>query len=381
MRLTINSLKITTCFVIAVLALAGYSMADDDGVLTIGTKAPSLDIEHWISDADGAFEKTTDLKSGQVYVIEFWATWCGPCIASMPHIADTQREYGDDVQIISISDEDMKTVDKFLKRTVRGEEELTYRELTSAYCLTTDPDESVMNDYFRASGQSGIPCAFIVGKSGHVEWIGHPMAMDKPLKEVVNDEWDREKFAVAFKKEQEGKIKAQKAQRALAKVGRKLQGMLREGENEEAIELIDELLEDEDYAIAKEQLSMLKLQVMVNGDLDGAPQALDTFAKENSDNVQMLNQIAWSIYEQNDRGDGLSKALLKSACNCAKIAADAEPENGAVLDTYAHLIYAAHKDLDKAIAVQKKAVENAGPQIDEIQPFLDQLMKEKEGEK
>ena len=46
-----------------------------------------------------------------------------------------------------------------------------------------------------------------------------------------------------------------------------------------------------------------------------------------------------------------------------------------IRDSY---IYIVDEDLDKAIEVQRKAVEHAGEQLDEIQPFLDELLEEKE---
>ena len=61
----------------------------------------------------------------------------------MPHISELQDEYSDKgVQVISISDEDLETVEEFLEKKVRGEEEMTYFDLTKNYCLTTDPDRS-----------------------------------------------------------------------------------------------------------------------------------------------------------------------------------------------------------------------------------------------
>jgi hypothetical protein len=79
----------------------------------------------------------------------------------------------------------------------------TFAEITSAYSLTTDPDRSVHEDYMEASNQQGIPTSFIVGKSGLVEWIGHPMELNEPLEAVVNDSWDREKFKEELKVKQE----------------------------------------------------------------------------------------------------------------------------------------------------------------------------------
>ncbi|MCA9133171.1 MAG: TlpA family protein disulfide reductase, partial [Planctomycetales bacterium] len=114
-------------------------------LLTIGSQAPPLDVEHWVQDGNGKFKPVTKFDKGKVYVVEFWATWCGPCVASMPHLAALQTELADKgVQIVSISNEELETVEKFLEREVRSQDEeakpQTYRQLTSAYCLTTDPD-------------------------------------------------------------------------------------------------------------------------------------------------------------------------------------------------------------------------------------------------
>ena len=176
-----------------------------DAALTIGSKAPSLDIEHWISDGNGAFAEVTEFEADQVYVVEFWATWCGPCVSSMPHLAELQEKFKDSVQVISVSDEDLGTVAAFLEKPYgKGGEDgpKTFGELTGVYCLTTDPDRTVNKDYMEAAGQNGIPSCFVVGKTGEIEWIGHPMALDEPLSQIVDGSWKRDAFAVEFKKEQ-----------------------------------------------------------------------------------------------------------------------------------------------------------------------------------
>ena len=143
--------------VVATTAAAIPTLANAEDILTIGNAAPALDIEHWVQDGEGKFGKVTKFEKGKVYVVEFWATWCGPCVASMPHIVEMQKKYADKgVQIISISDEDLKTVEDFLKREVpRAEEKMTFKDLTKSYCLTTDPDRSSSEAYMEAAGQIG----------------------------------------------------------------------------------------------------------------------------------------------------------------------------------------------------------------------------------
>ena len=370
---------------LAAVAMSSNAVAqDDEATLTIGDKAPDIDIEHWVSDNDEMFKHTTKLEEDNIYIIEFWATWCGPCISAMPHIADLQEKYKDDnVQVISVSDEDMDTVESFLERKVKGDEkERTYAELTSTYCLTTDPDKSVKKDYFYAAKRTGIPCAFVVGKSGLIEWIGHPMAMDKPLKQIVNDEWDREEFVVEYKKEQEKRAKDMKSRRKMVNAIRDVGKLIDDDDAEGAVKLIEEFMADEDFADLKDPMAAQRLQIMIENQMDGAAESLSEFIEENEENGMGLNQIVWAIYEQNEAKSDVSEDVMKAALKGAEYAAKAEPESGAILDTLAHMVYVVEGDLDRAIEVQTKALEHAGAQKGEIEPFLKQLKKEKEtGEK
>lgn len=408
-----RTIKLTLALLLT-LTVAGVASADDDGLLTVGSKAPSIDVEHWVQDGDGKFSPVKEFKSGKVYIVEFWATWCGPCIAAMPHISELQDKYADKgVQVISVSDEDLETVEGFLEKKVRGDSEKTYDDLTSNYCLTTDPDRSVYTSYMKAARQGGIPTAFIVGKDGYIEWIGHPMKIDEPIKKVVDGKWDRAEYLAKVKEEEKAKAAKAKAEEEVRALQGKIVQKLRDDDMDGAIELIDEAMEKGDDSL-KSQLSRVKIQLLMrDGQNDKAMEALgkmiktakgpekvglrmmqfqmlqasddmkmltkefDNIAKDVADNAEALNQISWAVVEAHDEGDDVSDGLVKSARKAAEMAVKIEPKNGAVLDTLAHLQYM-EGDLDKAIETQKKAVEFIDPQqAGEVKEYLEQLMEEK----
>lgn len=349
---------------LAVLACVAFSAsignADD---LTIGSKAPSIDIEHWVQNGDGKFAPVKDFESGKVYIIEFWATWCGPCRAAMPHISQLQDKYASrGVTVVSVSDEDLDTVKEFLGQEEGGK---TFGDITKNYCLTTDPDGSVYEDYMKAANQNGIPTAFIVGKTGQIEWIGHPMEIDQPLEEVVTDKWNRDAYAAEMKE-------MQALQTKLQEVIPLLQG----GKMDEAIEMLDKWIGESESKKMAERLEDIKGRILMQ---TGDKRSVEPFKKmveKVKDNAQGLNELAWFVVELAQRGTDVPKELLAAATAAAEQGVKLEPTNGAVLDTLAHL-YDLQGELDKAIETEKKALENPGQFEDDIKSFLKELEEKK----
>jgi thiol-disulfide isomerase/thioredoxin len=338
--------------------------------LKIGDKAPQLDVKHWISKGKGKFKEVKEFEDGKVYVVEFWATWCGPCIMSMPHIVKLQEKFADSgVQIISISDEDLETVEDFLKGDV-ADGDGTYAELTSAYCLTTDPDGGSQTDYMEAAGENGIPTAFIVGKTGQVEWIGHPMDIDESLQKIVDDRWDRAAF---LKERQDAAAADEILQEIMPSISRKMEKDDAEG----AIEILDEKIGEIENSVAIGYMKQVRLSILMMDGSEKAAAALAEFAEENRDEPMMLNQIAWGVVEQQMDGQEVSKELIAAATKAAQVAVDSSPADGAVLDTLAHLLHM-QGNLDKAIEVQTKAVEHGGEMAEELRVFLDELVDQKD---
>ena len=335
------------------------SRAADD-LLTIGSDAPLLDIEHWVQDGEGKFGKVTKFKKDNVYVVEFWATWCGPCVASMPHIVEMQSKYADKgVQIISISDEPLDTVQEFLDRDVpRSKEPKTFRELTKSYSLTTDPDGSSNESYMQAAKQNGI---------------GHPMELDAALDAVVEGTWDRAKFAEEFKESQEMQSLMQDVQ---IQVG----GLLRKKKMPEALAKMDEFIEKVKKPEIKLQFSMMKLNLhqIAGSDDKEVASTFESIFKLAEANPMMSNQVAWMAWEMSDNGQLNSKETLKAALVLARAAAEKQEGNSkaATLDTVSHLEYSLG-NLDAALKLQQQAMELADDdQKESLKEFLQKLKDE-----
>ncbi len=287
--------------------------AQDEGAkkLTIGDTAPPIDIAHWIKG-----EKVDEFESGKVYVVEFWATWCGPCRASMPHLSKLQEQYTDyDVTFIGVSDENLQTVVSFLFKEDKKDGKINNDR--TRYTLTADPDKSVMNDYFRAAGQRGIPTAFIIGKDTKVEWIGHPMTMDEPLEAVVKDTWDRDEFKTKFQRDRQVQEQLMERQKHFAAA-----------------------MGAEDWATAVELYW---------------------------DSAGGLNQVAWKIVDDANVKNRDFEVAMKAAKRANELS---EKRDAAILDTLARVYYETG-DVKSALKWQRLAAES----LTGTEPFADDVRK------
>src|SRR5213076_2255077 len=73
-------------------------------------KAPPLVVEKWLS-------KEPDRK-GKFVLIDFWATWCGPCRKAIPELNAFQKKFGDKLVVIGVSDEAAEDVKKLAEPKV-----------------------------------------------------------------------------------------------------------------------------------------------------------------------------------------------------------------------------------------------------------------------
>jgi len=143
----------------------------------IGQPAPEIDPMEWVNGEP--LSKLSDLK-GRVVLIDFWAVWCGPCIATFPHLKHLDQEYKDKgLTILGVTRQYNMRWDDSKDNYVRGETPVELEEemgmlekfiakhqLTHRTMVT--PDKSEMQSQYAVTG---IPHAVVIDKQGVVRLV------------------------------------------------------------------------------------------------------------------------------------------------------------------------------------------------------------------
>jgi thiol-disulfide isomerase/thioredoxin len=391
-------------FLLTLAGLAACSLTTGAATLGVGNPAPELKISQWVKGSP-----VTSLASNQTYVVEFWATWCGPCKASIPHLTELAHSYTNvtfiGVDVWEEGDDVSNTVTKFV--TKMGDQ--------MDYHVAMDTADNFMGEHWmKAAEQGGIPTAFLV-QNGKILWIGHPMSdLEDTLKEVSSGKFDLEKSRKRAEAMEKFKSFVQKAmaggdEAELLKDGKELEaldkevgGILPNGEKFDLQEVMQQIKfqtairayqkavftsddtneiakleaaakavvpKDIDFADIKKKIEAAAIRgkemekaddilkkyaeaVGEKGDKDKAVELAKQIEALNLKDPQILNGIAWFILTDESikqRDLGLATRLAKAA-----VEATASKEAG-VLDTYARALFDSGK-ITEAVDIEKQAV-------------------------
>jgi thiol-disulfide isomerase/thioredoxin len=146
--------------------------------LKVGDRAPALKVTRWLQgDAVRKFEP------GKVYVVEFWATWCGAPIRYMPHLAELQARYKDQgVTVISFTSRDIRGVPGNTEEQVAAF--VKKRGPVLKYPFAYADDGTTEAAWLKGAGREHFT-TFVVDRAGRIAYMGGPMFLGMALPRVV----------------------------------------------------------------------------------------------------------------------------------------------------------------------------------------------------
>jgi thiol-disulfide isomerase/thioredoxin len=327
-------------YVMALSALAAAAISFGQGTLAIGDTAPKLAVSKWVKGTP-----VKEFEKGKLYVVEFWATWCGPCKTSIPHLTDLAKKYKDKVSFIGVSvwESDQKEVAPFVKQM--GDKMAYNVAMDKLPDAATDPSTGAMaKSWMTAAGQNGIPAAFIIDREGKVAWIGHPMEMEATLAKVVGGSYG----ASDYQKAKDG----QEMTLRIADFNQKIRAAKTANDESQLLTILDQMMADTNPGIrAAGGTSKFKYFLSKKRFDEAYPVAKSLVEGVLKDEGMALNDLAWTIV---DPARNLEKKDLDVAMSAAKRSVDLD-KNYANLDTLARVFFL-KGDKAKAIELQKEAM-------------------------
>ena len=348
---------IRTVLMLSALAVyAGFAAEENEVTVKVGDKAPALTVGKWVQG-----DPVEEFESGKAYIVEFWATWCGPCRVSIPHLNKIHEKFrGKGLIVIGqdcLENKEAEVV-KFVKKMG---DEMTYRVALDN--LTHSKKGKMAETWMDAAGQRGIPAAFLVDKNSRIAWIGHPMSLKETvIEKVLDGSFDIAQAAKDYAERQKIEAQMNELQREFSKSQRNKDWDAAEATLDKMKTLAGD--ESESLNIAGARLTVK----FGKKDYESAYKLARELSDAHQDNAMIQNHLAWTIatdpgIEQRDLD--LAEMISNRANKASK------GKDAAILDTVARVLFMKDKK-EEAIRTQQRAVDLAdGSAKKSLQKTLD----------
>lgn len=147
--------KLIVCIVLTLTLSSVFGQESNNGKKLwadsfLNKKAPEFVVEEWIS-------QQPKLK-GKFILIDFWATWCTPCLKAIPELNEFAKKFKKKLVVIGISNETADKVKKMKKPNIE-------------YYSAVDTKGVMM----KALGVNAVPHVILIDPKGIVRWEGYPL--------------------------------------------------------------------------------------------------------------------------------------------------------------------------------------------------------------
>jgi len=344
--------------------------------LKVGDPAPATRPETMLQG-----EALKDFQKGEVYVFECWASWCGPCIAAIPHLNELHKQMGKKGVVITgvnvwESERDAASAQRAKDFLKSQGDKMSYRVALGG--------KAFIKDWLEAAEVNGIPHAFVVAE-GKIAWTGHPAQLTA---EMLGDILTGTPLAAA------PPVADKIPQRRLGKPAVPAGTAPNDPEMAAAqakLDALSEAMRARDWDAAEKALpaaagvlpkpegqelrDSIEAQIgLARGDPTKFYAQLQKVADEEFDDPESLNEIAWRLLTMKAFAQKPNLVLAeKCAVQSVKLTREEHPDK---LDTLARLRWLQGKK-EEAIRLQIKSVDKAeaGPMREALQKTLDAMLK------
>lgn len=259
-------------------------------------------------------------EKDKVYIFEFWATWCGPCLAAMPHMEQLHQAFKDNprMQIIGVNVMDRKTPEA-LKEFIKN------RPTPLNYTMAVDVDgKKTREKWLEPLKVNGIPHAFAV-KNGRLIWRGHPAQLsEKTMQAMLKPDFSA--ASLPAKGPDAGAHEWQRYRETSQKVRELVEKDGKQGAQALLKQVQDSGKFPQDQVI---QLKMIPFLVLAGqGKFEEAQSVLNDVSKEYPDDYRVQIDIAGTLMEGKSVPAGKMDAALVERClnRCIEISRKSNKE-------------------------------------------------------